>query len=730
MSVKHVTGHAAFAGDLRIPGLLHVRIVRSPHPHARVASVDASAARALPGVVAVLTHENVPEAPPARPERPTLERTVRFAGDRVAVVAAEDLELAQHASEAVRVEYEVLPAILDAEQALRPDAPAVREGVPGESPNLAARVEVALGDADRGLAAAERVLEATYRVSAAPASPIEPHLAITWLDEDRRLVVRTSTESPFRVRRGLAERLHIPAARILVVQSQVGGGFGGKSEVVAEDVCALVTLHTGRPARLAFSWEEELTAAPARPAQTVRVRAGLRDRRLVALELRVLADVGAYPAESESLLHGAARDSLSLYRVPDLRFLGEAVLTHHPPTGPLRGQGALPALFALESLLDEVAALFREDPIELRGRHLATAEDVGRVAAALGRAGPAATVAAAEMMAAGARPIGWSRRWKTAAQAGPRRRGLGMALVRQAVMGERGSASVRIREDGSFNLFVGASAAGTGAEAAFAAAAAAALGVPQGRVVPAAADTDSAPLDPGIASPMLYLTGRAVQKAAERTRAQILEAGARSLGEDPRDVVAEGGEVRARDGRAVAYAALASDAFAASTPIGATAVETAEEAPPAGAAAFAEVEVDVETGEVRVLRVVLALDGGPLEDPRLAEVQVEGDALRALGHALSGRMAFAPDGRPLFRSLRDSPLPTAADAPEVRTLFVPADGPPTPFGARPLGEVAATGPVLAIANAVANAIGARLRELPLLPERVREAAAEAGRATP
>ena len=334
----------------------------------------------------------------------------------------------------------------------------------------------------------------------------------------------------------------------------------------------------------------------------MRLRAGLHDGRLTALDLRVLVDAGAYPTGSESLLRAAAREALSLYSVPHFGFVGEAAFTHRPPTSPLRGQGVLATLFALESHLDLMADALREDPLDFRRRHLATHEHTRRVAEGLGVPAPAGHFDATEAMAAGAQEIGWSRRWKAAAGSGTRRRGVGMALVRDAVVGERGAASLQLREDGSFNLFVGASAMGNGAEGAFAAAAAEALGVPVERVVPAAGDTDSAPLDPGAAAPTLYLTGRAVQAAAARVRSQILEAGARHLGTDAQDVVAEAEQVRTRDGRTVAFAALAARAFGSGEPIAATAFHAADEAAPAGAAVFAEVEADVETGEVRVLQ--------------------------------------------------------------------------------------------------------------------------------
>jgi putative selenate reductase molybdopterin-binding subunit len=720
MSAKGVTGHGTFAGDVRIPGMLHVRVVPSPVAHARLLRIDASAARALPGVVAVFTHEDVSRGAGAPGERVLLDDTARFVGDRVAVVAAEDAEVAVRAAEAVRVDYEALPALLDPEQALAADAPPVHARP--DPANLAARLAVEIGEVDHALAEAERVFEFTCRVPRAAAAPVERHLAITWLDEDRRLVVRTSTESPFRVRETLAARLArlgITAARILVVQPQVGGGFGGKSDAIAEDLCALVTLRTGRPARLALSREEELTIAPGRPAQRASVRVGIRDRHLTALDLRVLLDGGAYPPSCEPLLRAVARAALAAYGVPALRFTGEAVFTHRPPTAALRGQVVLPALLALESQLDEIAEALDEDPVELRRRHLATAPQAARVAMALGDPPPADHFEGAEALLAGAAEIGWSRRWRASALAGPRRRGMGVALVRHPVVSERGAASLRVREDGSFNLIVGASASGTRAEAGFAAEAARVLGVPAERVVPASGNTDSAPFDHGAPAPTLHLTGQAVLKAAGLVREQLLAAGALHLGAKVESLVAEGGSVRARDGRSVSYATLAADALASPSPIAATSFHASDHAPPAGGACFAEVEVDGETGEVRVLRLVAVLEGGPLVDPELADSQARGDALRSAGAALVERVAFAPDGRALPRSFRDYPLATAVDAPPIEVLFVPASEPPTPFGTRPLGEVAAVAPAIAIANAVAHARGGRISDLPLVPERVR-----------
>ena len=286
-------------------------------------------------------------------------------------------------------------------------------------------------------------------------------------------------------------------------------------------------------------------------------------------------------------------------------------------------------------------------------------------------------------MRAAGREIGWSGRRTADAGSGPRRRGVGMALLRHHAESERGAASIRIHEDGSFSLFVGSSAMGAGAEGAYAAVAAKALGVSADQVVPAAGDTDSSPRDPGAAAPTLYLIGRAVERAAGLLLGRIAEAGSPEK-----------------------------------AGVQATAFHDGADALPVSVAVFAEVEADVETGEVRVLRLVTALDCGPLLDPRLLETQVEGDALRAVGAALAERSPVGPGGRGAFRSLRDYPLATAIDAPDMRTLFVPEEDAPSPFGSKPLGEAPSIGPAIAIANAVAHATGVRLRDLPITPERL------------
>ncbi len=711
MTLALPTGPARFADDVLLPGMLHARVLRSPHAHAQIVRLDASPARSLPGVAMVLTAEDLSSSASAPP---ILDRTVRFVGDRVAVVAAEDPELAYRAAEAIRVEYQVLPAVLDPERAGEPEAPLVHEG-PG---NLAGEVQAEVGDVNRGFAEAERVFQATYRVAPGLAGIIEPHVALTWLDPDRRLVVRTSSAVPFQVRRTLAALLGIPAAGIKVIAPGVGGGFGGKHDLIVEDLCGILTLRTGRPVRLLHTLEEELIATGARPAQDLTVRTGVREGRFTAIEVRVLENVGARRGSAAEGLRETGRETFGLYRAASTRFEGRAFRTHLPPAGLFSG-GA--GFFALESHMDEVAASLGEDPLEFRLRNQAEPGDKAGIVEALGGSSeiaPSSRLVEAARLGAGA--IDWSRRWKASAGEGPLRCGIGLALVRHAPSrsgGERGLAALKMSEDGSFSLTVGPSALGAGAEGIYREAAARRLGVAVERVVLHAPDTDASPFDPGAAAPLPQPTERAVHRAAELLLEQIRATAARLLRRDTRDLTVEEGWVRAGDGAAASIAEVGLAAIRHGTLIGAEAFHSVADAPPAGVAVFAQVEVDMETGGVRVLKLVEALDVGPVEQPRIVEAQVEGDALRALGDVLHEQAPTDGAGGRTFRSLRDHLILTAVDVPEI-VILLAGSGPAFALGAKALGGLAARGPAAAIANAVAHATGVRVRELPLVPIRV------------
>jgi putative selenate reductase molybdopterin-binding subunit len=743
-AVKLATGRGTFVDDIALPGVLHARILHSPHAHARIKRIDARKARSMPGVALVLTHEDVPRIPyttagqgwpePSPYDAVMLDRKVRFVGDRVAVVAAEDPELAAKACAEIKVDYEVLPALLDPEEAMVPGAPVIHDqedssGIKDASRNLAAEIVAEVGSVERGFAEADRVFEGTYRVGYVQQSSIEPHIAITWLDEDHRLIVRTSTQVPFHVRRIIAPLLGIPIRRIRVIKPRIGGGFGGKQEILIEDLCGILTLRTGRPVRLEYTREEELTAARTRHPQRVTLKTGVKDGRFTAIEMKVLENTGAYGTHALTVMSVTGNRGLSLYRCPNLRYEAHAVYTNLAVAGAFRGYGCPQGFFALESHVDEVAAGLGEDPLEFRKRNHVQEGDDQPIAEVLGegKEGFKQVIRSCGLPQAiqlGAKAIGWSKARKKKAPDGPLRRGIGMAIVMQAsgIPGvDMGAASLKMNEDASFNLLMGATDIGTGADTMFCQVAAEALGVPMEKIIPYSSDTDMTPFDPGAyASSTTYISGRAVEKAALLVKQQIAEVGARMLEEKLEDVVLHGGKVCANDGRFVTYeqVCLSSLYQKDQFQIMATASHVSYDSPPPFAAVFVEVEVDTETGLVRVLKVVEAVDCGQVVNPQMAEGQVEGAAIQSVGYALYERMPFDGEGRPQFRSFRDYTIATATDVPEIVTILVPTHEPTGPFGAKAIAEIPINGPAPAIANAVFQATGGRVRELPLTPERV------------
>jgi putative selenate reductase molybdopterin-binding subunit len=706
VSLRRATGQASFVGDVALPGTLHLALRRSRVAHARVTRSDASAARSLPGVAAVFV---------AGEEGGLLPGVVRFVGDRLAVAAAEEPELARRAVDAVEIELEPLTAALDARAAALVEA------------SVLARASATEGDVERALAEASDVVDGEWSLPFAPAISLEPPLAVTWLDEDRRHVVRTSAASPFRVRGILAERLGLPAARIRVVRPLVAGGSPGQADVAVEDMCALVTLRTGRPARLAPAAEEELTAGPGRPAQRVRVRLGVTGREAVALELRLLADLGASGERALDFLRSCGRLALGLYRVPNVRYEAVAVRTNRPPaSAPPSGDGGVS--FALECAVDEAALRLGGDPAAFRRRHLRAPGDPGALAlAALGEPeGRDDARPLARLMRSGPRNGARTRR---PAALGALRRAAALGVARGATapdVGSAGAAALRLLDDGSFTLAAGPPTPGGTDETAYAEAAAAILGIPTHRIVCAAADTDSAPFESGEPALGHSGAGRAVEEAARIARDRIRDAGAAHLGAAASEVVLEGDIVRDSRGRGVSFAEIGAAALQAGRPVGATAAPSPASQPASLAAAFAEVELDSETGIVRVCRLAAVLAAGPFADERSPLAQVEGALAGALEQALAGGLGFDDQGRPLVRSMRLWPLVAAVDVPPLSVAFVPGGDPLSRFGAGALGDAAGRAALAAIVNAVARAAGGHLRELPLSPGCLLEALAATG----
>ncbi|MHB1525959.1 MAG: molybdopterin-dependent oxidoreductase [Candidatus Dormibacteria bacterium] len=743
-AAKLVAGRPCFVDDIELRGLLHAKLLTSPHAHARLRRIDVSAARRLPGVHAVLTHADLPRVvyttagqswpEPGPHDQFSLDSVVRFVGDRVAAVAADTEEIAERALGLIEVDYEILPAVFDPEEALRPGAPQIHPEseayhIADPKRNLAARIDAEVGDVEGAMAGADLVVEAEYLVPQVQQTPLENHIVITYWDEDERMVVRTSTQVPYHVRRIIAPVIGLPPKRIRVIKPRIGGGFGVKQEVLIEDICAHLTMATNRPVRLEYTRAEEFRSSRSRHPQRIRLRTGVnRDGTIVANDMYVLANTGAYGTHALTVQSNTGSKTLPLYRVPNVRFVADVVYTNLPPAGAFRGYGAPQGFFALESHMDEVARRLGMDPLALRLQNCVREGDQNILAVALGegKEGLPQTIESCGLAACierGAAAIGWDRR-RQAADTGPVRRGVGMAIAMHgtAIPGlDMGAASIKLNDDGSFNVLVGATDLGTGSDTVLAQIAAEVLGVPLEDIVIHSSDTDFTPFDTGAyASSTTYISGGAVKLAAEQVRAQIFAVAGAMLGTTPDQLRCADRIVSTPAGLGVSVSEVALHSLHVENQhqIMATASNMSQHSPPPFAAQFAEVEVDMETGAVTVLRLVSAVDCGRAINPASAEGQVEGGATQALGYAISEEMLYDDAGGLLTTDLAEYRIFGAQDMPSLETYLVETHDPFGPYGAKAIAEIPLDGVAPAVANAVADATGVRIREIPLTPPRV------------
>lgn len=751
-SVKLALGKPAYTDDFAIPGMLHAKILHSPHAHAVITRIDASQARALPGVRAVLTYEDIKPVRfttagqshplPSPLDTLILDRKVRFVGDRVAAVAADTLEIAERALSLIEVEYDVLPAVIEIEDAIKPAAPIIHdepdctgfEGVFFPQKNIAAHILAEAGDLAKGYAEAYRIIEREYRVPQVQHVALEPHVCMTCLDEDDRLVIRSATQVPFHVRRILAPVLGLPEKQIRVIKPRIGGGFGGKQEIIVEDICALLTLVTRKPVRLEYTREEEFTAARSRHPQILRFKTGVRmDGTITAMSLSLLATTGAYGSHALTVQGNTGSKALALYRSPNLRFEMDVVYTNRPPAGAMRGYGAPQGLFALEVHMDEIAAELGLDPIEFRRRNWVEIGDVFALAEALGEGrkgfpNPLRSTGLAKCVIEGAKRIGWEQRndpdWHTIPGKPHLRRGLGMAALihGSGIPGiDMGGAYLKMNDDGSFNLMFGATDLGTGADTVLAQIAAEVLGCPVGDILVYAADTDMTPFDKGAyASSTTFVSGGAVKKAAEKAAGMIKNVASRVMEVPPEKLKLADSRVIAPDGESITLKEVALNSLHV---IDQHQIQAAEShmslmyAPPF-AAQFAEVEVDTQTGEVRVKKLVFGIDCGQPINPAGVEGQIDGGIAMALGYALCEEMLFDEAGRLRNGNLHDYHVFRADEMPEIDRFIIPTMDPSGPFGAKAAAEIPTDGVAPAVVNAIYDAIGVRLGEIPVTPERL------------
>ncbi len=755
-SLALATGEEKFTDDFVVPDadrMLYLAFLYSPHPHAVIKSIDTSEAEKIPGVVDILHYKNTPRVlytsagqgypEPSPYDMVLFDRKVRFVGDKVALVAAESEEIAREAAQKIKVEYEVLPAIFDPERAMDPDAPKIHTDdekmlIPAPydpSKNLVAQVDFEFGNPDGGFAEADFVVEHTYTVHYANHCVIEPHAAVAYFDERGRLTIITSTQVPFHARRITSKLVGLPLGAIRVIKPRIGGGFGQKQEIILEPYVALVALKHRRPAKIVFTREEVFFAARTRHPMRVRLKIGVKnDGTMTALQMDALMNAGAYGSHGLTVLSNAASKVLPLFnKIPNVRFMGRTVYTNLPVGGAYRGYGATQGYAALNQHIDIIARKLGVDVLEyIKKWHIREGE-TSPVFEAIGegKEGVPQIVKSCkldECVDAGAEAIGWYEKRGKKIREGDWVRGVGAAVAMQGSGIPRidmGSAYIKMNEDGSFNLHIGATDLGTGSDTILAQIAAEVLSVPVEKFVVRSSDTDLTPFDVGAyASSTTYVSGNAVRKTAEKIAEQIKSVAAEMMEESPENLYLEDGKVFSRaTGKSVSFEEIGYYATYAKNQFQIQAGDSfvGEQSPPPFIAQFAEVAVNVRTGEVKVLQFVSAVDCGQPINPKLVEGQVEGATLNGISYALTERYRFDSRGRLLSDNFHDYKIFSAADIPQMKTIIVNSYEETGPFGAKSVAEIAINGPIPAIANAIYDAVGVRIYDAPFTPEKVLEA---------
>jgi len=741
-------GLEQYVADHDLTDALVGYIVPSPHAHARIRAIDAKKARAIPGVHAVLTHEDLPRnfhttagqgfVEPSPYDSLVLDSKVRFVGDKVALIAAETRELCIEAARALKVDYEVLAPVLDAKKAMEKGAPVIHDEPEAHMPipvpydakrNMAASASMGVGDMDEVKKSSHLWLTRDFSTHYAQHCPIEPHVCLGYLDPRDRVVLVSSTQVPFHARRITAQALGIPVKRVRVIKPRIGGGFGAKQEVMIEQVVAALVLATRRKVLLLLTRAEEFVSRTRHPIDVTLEGGFNRDGSINGMRMKVLSNTGAYGSHALTVMCNCGSKVLPLYRMSTVAFDAKAVYTNLPVGGAYRGYGATQAAFAMEVFMDEVAEELGLDPIELRRRNHIKPGEGSPVFAALGEGKPGVeqkigSSGLAECLTLGEKEIGWwDKRGKKLGD-GPKRRGVGMcALMQGSSIPEidMASVSMKMNDDGSFNLIVGATDLGTGSDTVLAQMAAEVLGLSTDDILVTSSDTDLTPFDVGAyASSTTYLSGEAVRRAALDVAAQVKKVAAEMLETSAEGITLVGGKACVADGRAVTLGQIGLRTLYERDQhqIAATASAISQKSPPPFSAHFAEVEVDTETGFVRVVKYVAAIDCGTAINPKLAEGQVEGAVVNGLSYALTEEYLFDDKGKMRNPNFTDYKIWSTTDMPEYKTIMVPTYEETGPFGAKSVSEICINGPCPAISNAIYDAVGVRLRDTPFTPERV------------
>ena len=736
------SGKGLYTDDLAPRDCLVVKILRSPHAFARIKSIRKESASRVAGIACILTWEDVPKIrytlagqsypEPSPYDRYILDQVVRYVGDPVAIVAGRDEASVDKAMRMIQVKYEVLEPVIDFEKAL--DNPSVIHpesdyhtnfDIGGDpSRNLVSSGCDADGDVEAALAGCDVVVDRTYYTKANAQAMMETFSTYTWLDQTGRLNVTSSTQVPFHCRRIIAHALGLPQGAVRVTKPRIGGGFGAKQTLVSELFPALVTLRTGRPAKIVYTRREVFQASNSRHQMRVHVRVGaMRDGTIKAVDMHALSNAGAYGEHASTTVGLVGHKNIPLYaKDAAFRFTYDVVYTNTMAAGAYRGYGATQGCFAMESAVNELAAELGMDPAQLRLKNL---PQQGMNMPAYYNE-PLSSSSLPQCIQRGMEMIGWAEKYPNVRVDDRHVRGVGMAITMQgsgisAV--DTATVTIKLNDDGFYTLMIGATDMGTGCDTILAQMAAEVLECPMEWISVAPIDTDYSPYDTGsYASSTTYVTGTAVVKACTELVEKITNEGARRLGIHPERARFDGQAVydHTNPDTRITLAKLGQDLVVGPGAqwLTATATHCSPTSPPPLMAGFAEVEADLETGEVKVVDYVGVVDCGTVVNKNLARIQAEGGIAQGIGMALFEDVCYDGRGMMANNSFMQYKIPSRTDLPQIRVEFEESYEPNGPFGAKSIGEVVINTPAPAVAQAIRNATGVQVRDLPITAEKL------------
>ena len=735
-----VTGKPVYTDDLAPKDCLVVKVLRSPHAHAIIEDINTDMAKKVPGIACVLTWKDVPDKrftmagqtypEPSPYDRLILDKKVRFVGDAVAIVAGENEAVVDQAMRMIKVTYIPLEPVLDFHEAkdhdilIHPEEnwkSMIPVGAHNKR-NLCASGCEEHGNVEDVLKDCDIVVEGTYHTKANQQAMMETFRAYTYMDVYGRLNVVASTQITFHVRRILSHALDIPKSRIRVIKPRIGGGFGAKQTVIAEVYPAIVSLKTGKPAKIIYSRYESQIASSPRHEMEIKVRLGAdKDGSIRALDVYTLSNTGAYGEHGPTTVGLSGHKSIPLYSSLEAhRFAYDVVYTNRMSAGAYRGYGATQGIFAVESAVNELAAKLQMDPTVIREKNMVREGDV--MPAYYGET--ANSCALDRCLARAKEMIGWDEKYPSKDMGNGKVRGVGMAMAMQGSSISNvdvGSVAIKVNDDGFYGLMIGASDMGTGCDTILAQIAADCLNCSVDDIVVHGVDTDSSPYDSGsYASSTTYLTGMAVMKTCESLKKKIIAKAAEYLECAPELLEFDGEMVVSEDGnKSISLKDIGNRVMCnCEDALSATESHASPVSPPPFMVGMAEVEVDKETGAVELIDYVAVVDCGTVVNPNLARIQTEGGLVQGIGMALYEDITYTEKGTLAQNSLMQYKLPTRQDIGNVRVEFESSYEPTGPFGAKSIGEIVINTPSPAIAQAVFHATGVQIRELPVTAEKI------------